>query len=301
MIEKARKNEKDKSKQDNKVSVWVFVLFGVSMILFPILINSSLFGIFPSTPSDLGNAEWLSFWGSFIGGAIGGVATLIAISYTLIQNSRYHIELMKTQYNSNQMILDNQNEMKRVDVMPFISFAGKFKDRFTVSTLDSKSNINLRYEKIFDFPETYFIFDKDISWTTKLNDPYKKLLNNNGLELKGNSLVDTGVIEQSIEICNLGLGSAINVIVDLLNQDKTVIKKMLLPPFNIINNKPIEWRLVFGEHFTIGTYFIKFSMMDIQCKYFYEQKIKIIYSQKNFSYENISKPVLIEDYSNRLK
>lgn len=278
-------SEKDGKSTNIKVNKWI-VAFVVSIVLIPILINSSLFLRYPPTPSDLGNADWLTFWGNFIGGSIGGISTLIAISYTLNQNSKYHKELMVNQADSNKEIVENQNEMKRVDVMPYLNFVVEEDNYCKLAVLN--------------FPNTYIIFDDVIFNTTKLSDQYKKMINdaekNDGIENTGNKFMKTiELLQQTVEICNLGLGTAVNVIVDLCSEDGSVIKKMLIPLINIVNNKPIKWRLLFCNKFNNGTYFIKFSMMDIQCKYFYEQKIKFIYSSENFSYENIMKPVLIKE------
>lgn len=91
--------KKDKNMNTINLS-WKQILFICSVIiLLPILINIFLFLPFPPTPNDLGNKDWLSFWGSFLGGCFGGITTLIAVYLTLKQNLQNH-----------QQIIDEQNE-----------------------------------------------------------------------------------------------------------------------------------------------------------------------------------------------
>ncbi|MBM7613848.1 hypothetical protein [Alkaliphilus hydrothermalis] len=75
--------------KDIKYVIGILLLM---VLILPVIINITLFLPFPSTPSDLGNSEWLSFWGSYIGGAIGGIGTLLAVYFTIryyeVQNER---------------------------------------------------------------------------------------------------------------------------------------------------------------------------------------------------------------------
>lgn len=54
----------------------------VVMLLLPIFLNLLLYTSIP-TANDLGNKEWLGFWGSYIGGCFGGLCTLITIYLTI--------------------------------------------------------------------------------------------------------------------------------------------------------------------------------------------------------------------------
>lgn len=163
------------------ISKKLIVSFTICIIGIPILVNLLLFLDFPSTPSDLGNKEWLSFWASFIGGSIGGVATLVAIYYTLLQNNKNHLELMGKQDDNNQLILEQQNELKRVDVIPFIVFNGLSGEKISVNILSKSSDKTDRYEYKFDFPSGYIVFDNNTTYfNTKLIQPYKAILENAG-------------------------------------------------------------------------------------------------------------------------
>ena len=59
----------------------------VVMLLLPIFLNLLLYTSIP-TANDLGNKEWLGFWGSYIGGCFGGLCTLITIYLTI----RYYVK-----------------------------------------------------------------------------------------------------------------------------------------------------------------------------------------------------------------
>ena len=71
------------------------------MILIPIAINLLLYLPIP-TPSNLGNTEWLGFWGSYVGGCLGGISTLVTIYIT--------IKYYEKQDASHKAELENQNK-----------------------------------------------------------------------------------------------------------------------------------------------------------------------------------------------
>ena len=78
------------------------------MIVAPILVNVIMYFSFP-TVKDLGNKEWIGFWGSYIGGCFGGFCTLVTIYLTIRyyekQESEHKTEL------ANQME-KHEEEMK---------------------------------------------------------------------------------------------------------------------------------------------------------------------------------------------
>lgn len=78
------------------------------MIVAPILVNVFMYFSFP-TVKDLGNKEWIGFWGSYIGGCFGGFCTLVTIYLTIRyyekQESEHKTEL------ANQME-KHEEEMK---------------------------------------------------------------------------------------------------------------------------------------------------------------------------------------------
>lgn len=87
----------------NKI-FYVIILF----LAIPLGLNLLfLYGDFGSG-KDLGNKEWLGFWGSYL----GGVATLFAVWLTLRQNERTFLQ--------NQRNIEFQEERARISAMPYI-------------------------------------------------------------------------------------------------------------------------------------------------------------------------------------
>lgn len=60
----------------------IIVIAVIVMVGVPVLLNVLLCVSIP-TASDLGNKEWIGFWGSYIGGCFGGLCTLITIYLTI--------------------------------------------------------------------------------------------------------------------------------------------------------------------------------------------------------------------------
>lgn len=73
-----------KKEEKVTVSTTIIIAFILITIITPIVINIFLFLPFPSTPSDLENKDWLSFWGSFLGGCIEEL--LLFLLYTIHSN-----------------------------------------------------------------------------------------------------------------------------------------------------------------------------------------------------------------------
>lgn len=91
----------------SKVLKKILIIGSLLALIIPMLVNLLLYLPIP-TAVNLGNAEWLSFWGSYIGGCLGGVCTLITIYVTIkyyekqekshkeeleVQNKRHDLEL----------------------------------------------------------------------------------------------------------------------------------------------------------------------------------------------------------------
>ncbi|MBS4194160.1 hypothetical protein [Lederbergia citri] len=97
--------------KDNK---WIIPI-SLLIVLIPVGLN--IFYIYGdlNTGKDLGNAEWLAFWGSYLGGA----ATLIAVCLTLSQNMKV-IKQNEKIFIQNQENLKFQEERSRIALMPYI-------------------------------------------------------------------------------------------------------------------------------------------------------------------------------------
>ena len=60
----------------------ILIIGSILLLIIPIAVNLLLYLPVP-TPGELGNSEWLSFWGSYIGGCLGGICTLLTIYLTI--------------------------------------------------------------------------------------------------------------------------------------------------------------------------------------------------------------------------
>lgn len=75
-------NEKKKNRSFSTILKGILIAVVILIVLIPIIVNWLLYAPIP-TPADLGNEEWVSFWGSYLGGCFGGVCTLITIYATI--------------------------------------------------------------------------------------------------------------------------------------------------------------------------------------------------------------------------
>ena len=82
----------------SKVVKWILIIGSILILIIPVAVNLLLYLPVP-TPGELGDSEWLSFWGSYIGGCLGGICTLLTIYLTMKyyekQDANYKTELEK--------------------------------------------------------------------------------------------------------------------------------------------------------------------------------------------------------------
>lgn len=120
--------------------IWILITI---ILITPVVING--FFLSPLTlPSNLGNEEWLTFWGSYIGGGIGGIGTLIAVFFTI----QYY---------------EKQNE----------------RSRRAVINLDNTNRINVMLDKITNreaIPSSYYSYSSMFSDCKDLIEEYNILL-----------------------------------------------------------------------------------------------------------------------------
>lgn len=80
----------------SKAVKWILIIGSILILIIPVAVNLLLYLPVP-TPGELGNSEWLSFWGSYIGGCLGGICTLLTIYLTIKyyekQDANHKIEL----------------------------------------------------------------------------------------------------------------------------------------------------------------------------------------------------------------
>lgn len=282
-------------------SVKIIVVLSIVTFIIPIVINLFLYLPFPPTPSDLGNKDWLAFWGSFLGGCFGGIATLFAVYYTLKQNLSQH-----------QQLMDEQNKKTRLEVLPFIDIKiirenGKSVDLSPLllgSLLGSSSNNSDKKDKnsdepLYQFPSGYIIFEEEMQYHTSLPEDYKRIFEFGGLERKqtsnGYAIIDSRTTKMQLLFSNIGLYSAIGVVLTLMNKDENVIQEYLMPSFNMRAGENVILNFVFGKNFASGDYLLQLSFQDIYSNKYYQKQTFNYINDSSFcqvNMESISTPTL---------
>lgn len=296
----------------SKNTTWILSLgiFLVTMIFIPILLNDFfkngrlffLFGRGIKTGEDLGNVEWLAFWGSFLGGA----ATMIAVFLTLRQNTNIlkqndaMLKLNKDMLKNNEKTLEVnkenqefQEENLRLTHMPYIDV------RF------------LELEDIIDsilLPPSGFVIIKNDNKTIRktLDKYYREAVINNFIQGMPSEAKDKLTIEEipfiecedinfvNILIVQKSSSLAKNLTLSYIKldeSDKELTK--VLPPIALASNESIQLPVLFDKDCSKSTF--KFIVMyeDIR-GYKYEQFFLI--QNKGFmgySYELMSQPTLL--------
>lgn len=101
-----KKNKKKRTISDI-LKTGIIVIICV-MCICPLIVNGVMFAPIISTP-DLGDKEWLGFWGSYLGGCIGGICSLITIYVTIKYYDRQETEHKKE---LEDQFLKHENEIQ---------------------------------------------------------------------------------------------------------------------------------------------------------------------------------------------
>lgn len=130
-------NTKDKELDMNDDITWLWIILVILIAIsfgFPLIID---YVIIPSdTVSNISNDQWIQFLSSYSGGIIGGIATLIAIMFSIrhttkIQNQSRK-DILALHEDNKQLLKDIQKENKslvlksnRESIKPVLSHYGK--------------------------------------------------------------------------------------------------------------------------------------------------------------------------------
>ncbi|MEK3769638.1 hypothetical protein MKY14_13815 [Paenibacillus sp. FSL R5-0887] len=283
-----------KKRKNISVNTTIIIVFLITTIIIPIIINRVLFLPYPTTANDLGNKDWLAFWGSFLGGSLGGVATLFAVYYTLKQN----IE-------QNQNNLNIQYEKSRKDIIPYIDvrlfldnsmgnpayfmFKGLFEEE------DKSKEGQGSEEKTVQFPSGYILFkNENITYSNKLDKKYKAILEQGGIEQRqeGNviSFYDSKIQMAGITLCNIGMSSAIDVTLEL--NSNSFSDYAIMPSFNLRVSELNVLRFVFDRDFPEGDHIFIIKINDLHGNR-YVQTFKVKLKSEGNYLERVTPPKLI--------
>ncbi|WP_423800041.1 hypothetical protein [Neobacillus sp. SAB-20_R2A] len=265
--------------KDNK---WIIPI-SILIVLIPMGLN--LFFIYGdlNTGKDLGNVEWLVFWGSYLGGA----ATLIAVCLTLSQNMKV-IKQNEKIFIQNQENLIFQEERSRIALMPYI--------------------------------EVMVSLDEDMSLhKTKLHPPngFIILTNNNDAKRfssdfpqKYHQIIESGWVEEEISDGVTTLRRANHNFIRLIMTQKApslarniqlsvclVVEQVetriyLNPPFLLAAMESVKLPIFFDKDWSEGDYKFIVSFEDIEGRS-YEQFFTIQHKGSlNYSFTPINEPEL---------
>lgn len=120
-IQPENRNETFWNKQSMPKIAVLIILF---LIIVPLVINGLflfcnwLFKIttWNISAAGLGNSEWLTFWGSYF----GGIATVIAVWWTVTQTEKHYQQTSDEQKKQNAQIILDKERQRRLDVLPII-------------------------------------------------------------------------------------------------------------------------------------------------------------------------------------
>lgn len=116
-----------KKNKDSKSRDFFLLILCILILLFfcvPAIINSGLIKWDFKTALGLGNAEWLSFWGSYTGSALGVLATFTAFTLTYLQSDKQNKAIQEQNQKIQEQNVNTQNmmiEQRRLQSLPFIN------------------------------------------------------------------------------------------------------------------------------------------------------------------------------------
>lgn len=234
-----------------------------------------LFGDFTSG-KDLGNREWLGFWGSYLGGA----ATLFAVWLTLRQNEKL-IDQNERTLSQNQQNIEFQEERARISAMPYIDVTIAIDKDLHKSTLQ---------------PPNGFIILRDYKtgWiTAHLPKEYHKTL-----ERSFENIVENGVITTVMtDVCLVKL-MLIQKAPSLARKIELTTKRTdtdekplyLTPSFTLAEGDRVQLPVLFDKDFPKGRYEFILSYEDIEGRP-YRQTFHITHKGgTKYNFEMVSPP-----------
>jgi hypothetical protein len=270
-----------------KKNKWFFPI-GLLIFLVPLALN--LFFIYGDvkTGTELGNVEWLAFWGSYLGGA----ATLFAVFLTLSQNMKV-IKQNKKIIIQNQENLNFQEERSRIALMPYIDV------RVLIDPDLHKSKLQ---------PPNGFItlYNQD-SATVRSDLPkhYHEIIELSGLEeTKSNGVITLRAskinfvrIIMTQKAPNLARNIELSV---CKNGDQEKTGLYLTPSFVLASGESVKLPILFDRDFREGDYKFTLSFEDIEGRS-YKQFFTILHKgNAGYSFFPVSSPKLQNDSSAKL-
>lgn len=247
--------------EKNRYAIVIVVL----IILAPLALN--IFFLFGDmrTGSELSNADWLLFWGSFL----GGIATLAAVFLTLNQNAK---------------LIEQNQERERLNLMPYLDYLP-----------DEKESIHL--ESLIP-PNVFLILESNdkIDVTTSMPKRYQTLIDRNFMLVESNGEVDitrvTGDYYRQFKLVQKSNNLAKDVKVSIsTNLKSEPLKTATL--FTLSSKESLKMPILISNTFPRGSVWLVFDFEDIEERN-YRQVFRFDLTNENMSFKGISSPKLIK-------
>ena len=245
-------------KQFCKNNKWIFIFLPL-IILIPMCLNIFFINGNLNTGKNLGNVEWLAFWGSYLGGA----ATLIAVCLTLSQNMK---------------VIKQNEERSRIARMPYIEVMPFLDDDIHTTRLQPPNGFiiftNNNVDKFrYDFPEKY----RQIIESGQTKEPVFNTLRNSN-----HSFIRLILTQKAPSLArNIQLS---------VEQEET--RRCLNPPFVLAAMESVKLPIFFDHDCPEGEYKFIVSFEDIEGRS-YEQFFTIKHNGGNkYIISPINKPEL---------
>ena len=271
-----------------KKNKW-FIPIVILIVLIPLVLNLFFLHGKVSTGAELGNVEWLAFWGSYLGGA----ATLIAVCLTLRQN-------MKVIKQNEQIIIHNQEnlifqeERSRIALMPYIE-ARVFVDK------------ELHKSKLQP-PNGFIILSNQDSVTTCSDLPkkyYQIIESGNIEETKVNGVISirpSNINFVRLIITQKAPSLARNITLSVCKyENPEELDICLIPEFVLASGESVKLPVLFNKNWPEGDYKFIMSFEDIE-GHRYEQFFSILHKgNEGYTFKPASTPKLQENSIGSMK
>ena len=172
----------DIKRKKSYLYVLIYLATLAAITFAPIVINDALSStsFTYKTATDLGNPQWLGFWGSYMGGVVSALAAVVAFFLTYRQNEKQHEETRR------QML-----EQQRMQVLPILSI----KEIAYSYTSASRQGLYLATEEM---PARYIFIDLHVT-NISSNPALFFELEGAPKNLKGH------LLPGQVDICSVGL------------------------------------------------------------------------------------------------
>lgn len=304
---------------ENKTSLWnklsikqkaVVIIFFLIVIVPYFLINGYLWfsnWLFQVTSWNinafgLGNTEWFAFWGTYF----GGIATVVAVWWTVKQTERHYEQTSKEQKRQNESIRTEQEKQRKLDVLPLILLQPRVMVQSSdLAVLLGETEEKPEEKRIYVDQLKPFYEEFDISEITVLFGLQHELrsggLSDDEIRMvknKGHENVTSGSVKYLTKpnttflrpfwLINTGKETAINLVISLVSSDDQEYSHLstifsLMPKAHIKLNFLVNVKVEDEKKIT-GDYKLLIKYSDIYANH-YKQEFPIYISNINHGIE----------------